>query len=141
MSTTVEMRDIVASEGLTPGRTLSISSAKSSIYCAKLVHTSTVTCFDKLSPMRKWADGPTASTLGFARIRVNGTLVLTFVGLSHRVPSYQAAAARLDTLTNYSVACFSCAGVAQWESEGLIIPRPWVRFPPPAPVLDKSSNI
>ncbi len=25
------------------------------------------------------------------------------------------------------------AGVAQWESEGLIIPRPWVRFPPPAP--------
>ena len=24
-------------------------------------------------------------------------------------------------------------GVAQWESEGLIIPRPWVRFPPPAP--------
>src|SRR5229473_295591 len=27
----------------------------------------------------------------------------------------------------------SRAGVAQWESEGLIIPRPWVRFPPPAP--------
>ena len=25
------------------------------------------------------------------------------------------------------------AGVAQWQSEGLIIPRPWVRFPPPAP--------
>ena len=25
------------------------------------------------------------------------------------------------------------AGVAQWKSEGLIIPRPWVRFPPPAP--------
>src|SRR5579863_4559226 len=30
--------------------------------------------------------------------------------------------------------CFR-AGVAQWESEGLIIPRPWVRFPPPAPLL------
>ncbi len=27
------------------------------------------------------------------------------------------------------------AGVAQWESEGLIIPRPWVRFPPPAPTF------
>src|SRR5579883_489705 len=27
----------------------------------------------------------------------------------------------------------SPAGVAQWQSEGLIIPRPWVRFPPPAP--------
>lgn len=26
------------------------------------------------------------------------------------------------------------AGVAQWQSEGLIIPRPWVRFPPPAPM-------
>lgn len=28
------------------------------------------------------------------------------------------------------------AGVAQWQSEGLIIPRPWVRFPPPAPIED-----
>jgi hypothetical protein len=27
------------------------------------------------------------------------------------------------------------AGVAQWKSEGLIIPRPWVRFPPPAPLI------
>src|SRR6516164_11425205 len=27
------------------------------------------------------------------------------------------------------------AGVAQWQSEGLIIPRPWVRFPPPAPSM------
>jgi hypothetical protein len=29
------------------------------------------------------------------------------------------------------------AGVAQWQSEGLIIPRPWVRFPPPAPKISK----
>ena len=29
------------------------------------------------------------------------------------------------------------AGVAQWQSEGLIIPRPWVRFPPPAPIILK----
>jgi hypothetical protein len=32
------------------------------------------------------------------------------------------------------------AGVAQWESEGLIIPRPWVRFPPPAPILSRLSG-
>src|SRR5215831_10946141 len=30
------------------------------------------------------------------------------------------------------------AGVAQWQSEGLIIPRPWVRFPPPAPDSKRS---
>jgi hypothetical protein len=31
------------------------------------------------------------------------------------------------------------AGVAQWKSEGLIIPRPWVRFPPPAPRVQFTS--
>jgi hypothetical protein len=33
---------------------------------------------------------------------------------------------------------FLRAGVAQWKSEGLIIPRPWVRFPPPAPTISFS---
>jgi hypothetical protein len=43
---------------------------------------------------------------------------------------------RLDTFAADSVALeITSAGVAQWQSEGLIIPRPWVRFPPPAPDL------
>src|SRR5260370_6221847 len=32
------------------------------------------------------------------------------------------------------------AGVAQWWSEGLIIPRPWVRFPPPAPYQRSTAH-
>ena len=32
------------------------------------------------------------------------------------------------------------AGVAQWQSEGLIIPRPWVRFPPPAPDTSRGAE-
>ena len=33
------------------------------------------------------------------------------------------------------------AGVAQWQSEGLIIPRPWVRFPPPAPEVSQNGDL
>jgi hypothetical protein len=42
---------------------------------------------------------------------------------------------KLDTSRADSVALLDtvCAGVAQGQSKGLIIPRPWVRVPPPAP--------
>ena len=78
---TDEMRDIVASEGLTPRCTLSINPVKSSIYCTGLVHTSTVTCFAKPSSGGKWACGSNKFRLGSSTPRVNGTLVPSFLGL------------------------------------------------------------
>ena len=72
-------------------------------------------------------------------LRNNGTLVLvqwyqSTIGrkcLPHKFHS----PALLDTPFPYSLPwrIAYLAGVAQWKSEGLIIPRPWVRFPPPAP--------
>jgi hypothetical protein len=59
-----------------------------------------------------------------------------------RYSNYGSATSRdaLDTFACYFVAwkIVFWAGVAQWKSEGLIIPRPWVRFPPPAPFLSCS---
>jgi hypothetical protein len=54
------------------------------------------------------------------------------------IAKYRRALNSLVVLTHYgaNLSIKDCprAGVAQWKSEGLIIPRPWVRFPPPAPI-------